>query len=42
MRYEDIVARAAGEEENLENNHRVSYEVIQGTEGLEAGNVSRV
>ena len=42
VRYEDIVARAAGEEENLENNHRVSYEVIQGTEGPEARNVSRV
>ena len=32
----------AGEEENLENNDRVSYEVIQGTEGPEARNVSMV
>jgi cold shock CspA family protein len=31
-----------GEEENLENNDRVSYEVTQGTEGPEARNVSRV
>jgi cold shock CspA family protein len=29
----------AGEEENLENNARVSYEVTQGTEGPEAMNV---
>jgi cold shock CspA family protein len=40
--HEDIVARVAGEEENLENNDRVPYKVIQGTEGLEARNVSRV
>ena len=39
VRHEDIVA---GEEENLENNDRVSYEVIQGTEGPEARNVFRV
>jgi hypothetical protein len=31
-----------GEEENLENNDRVSYEATQGTEGPEARNVSRV
>jgi cold shock CspA family protein len=42
VRHEDIVARVAGEEENLENNDRVSYEVIRGTEGPEARNVSRV
>ena len=35
----DIVT---GEEENLENNDRVSYEVIQGAEGSEARNVSRI
>ena len=35
----DIVA---GEEENLENNDKVSYEVIQGAEGSEARNVSRI
>jgi len=35
----DIVT---GEEENLENNDRVSYEVIQGVEGSEARNVSRI
>ncbi len=39
MRHEYI---AAGEEENLANNDRVSYEVIQGMEGPEARNVSRV
>ena len=39
MRREDIVA---GEEENLENNDMVSYEVAQGMEGPEARNVSRV
>jgi cold shock protein len=39
VRRKDIVA---GEEENLENNDRVSYEVIQGTEGPEARNVSMV
>ena len=37
--HEDIVA---GEEDNLENNDRVSYEVAQGMEGPEARNVSRV
>jgi cold shock protein len=42
VRHEDIVARVAGEEENLENNDRVSYEVAQGKEGPEAKNVSRV
>jgi cold shock CspA family protein len=42
VRYEDVVARVAGEEENLENNDRVSYEVIQGMEGPDARNVSRV
>lgn len=36
VRRKDIVA---GEEENLENNARVSYEVTQGTEGPEAMNV---
>ncbi len=39
VRRNDIVA---GEEENLENNDRVSYEVAQGKEGPEARNVSRV
>ena len=39
VRLEGIVA---GEEENLENNDRVFYEVIQGMEGPEARNVSRV
>jgi cold shock protein len=39
VRRNDIVA---GEEENLENNDRVSFEVIQGTEGPEARNVSIV
>jgi cold shock CspA family protein len=39
MRRKDIVA---GEEENLENNDRVSYEETQATEGPEARNVSRV
>jgi cold shock CspA family protein len=38
VRGEDLAA----EEENLENNDEVSYEVIQGTEGAEARNVSRV
>jgi cold shock CspA family protein len=38
----DIVARVAGEEENLENNDRVSYVVAEGMEGPEARNVSRV
>ncbi|MCA1718399.1 MAG: cold shock domain-containing protein [Actinobacteria bacterium] len=39
VRRKDIVT---GEEENLENNDKVSYEVIQGTEGPEARNVSRI
>lgn len=39
MRRKDIVA---GEEENLENNDRVSYVIAEGMEGLEARNVSRV
>jgi cold shock protein len=39
VRHKDI---AAGEEEDLENNDRVSYEVAQGMEGPEARNVSRV
>ena len=38
VRHEDIVA---GEEENLENNARVSYMVAQGMEGPEARNVSK-
>lgn len=39
VRHKDI---AASEEENLENNARVSYEVVQGMEGAEARNVTRV
>ncbi len=39
VRRKDILT---GEEENLENNDKVSYEVIQGTEGPEARNVSRI
>jgi cold shock CspA family protein len=39
VRRKDIVI---GEEENLENNDKVSYEVIQDTEGPEARNVSRI
>lgn len=39
VRHKDVVA---GEEETLENNDRVSYEVAQGMEGPEARNVSRV
>jgi len=39
VRRKDIVI---GEEENLENNDKVSYEVIQGTEGPEARNVSGI
>jgi cold shock CspA family protein len=39
MRRKNIVA---GEEEKLENNDKVSYEVIHGTEGSEAKIVSRV
>ena len=35
----DIVA---GEEETLENNDSVSYEEVQGMEGAEARNVTRV
>ena len=38
VRREDIKA----DEENLENNDEVSYEAVQGTEGPEARNVSRV
>ena len=39
VRRKDIVA---GEEENLENNARVSYELRQGTEGPEARTVSYI
>jgi len=39
VRREDI---KAGEEESLEHNDRVSYEVLQGREGLEAKGVSKV
>jgi cold shock CspA family protein len=39
MSREDI---AAGEEEQMENNAKVSYELVQGTEGAEARNVSRI
>ncbi len=39
MRRENI---KAGEEETLENNDRVSYEVFQGREGLEAKGVYKV
>ena len=39
VRRKDIVI---GEDENLENNDKVSYEVIQDTEGPEARNVSRI
>ena len=39
VRREDI---AAGEEENLKDNDEESFEVVQGTEGSEARNVSRV
>jgi cold shock CspA family protein len=39
VRRKDIVT---GEEENLENNDKVSYEVIQGAEGSEARNASRI
>jgi CspA family cold shock protein len=38
VQHNDIVA---GEEENLENNDSVSYEVVQGMEGAEARNVTR-
>ena len=39
VRHEDI---KAGEEETLENNDRVYYEVLQGREGLEAKGVYNV
>lgn len=39
VQHNDIVA---GEEETLENNDSVSYEEVQGTEGAEARNVSKV
>ncbi len=39
VRRKDIVT---GEEKTLENNDKVSYEVIQGVEGPEARNVSKV
>jgi CspA family cold shock protein len=39
VRRKDIVA---GEEKNLENNAKVSYEVVQGREGPEARHLSRV
>jgi cold shock CspA family protein len=39
MRREYITA---GEEEKLENNVWVSYELVEGTEGAEARNVSRI
>ncbi len=39
VRREDL---AAGEEENLKDNDEVFFEVVQGTEGPEARNVSRV
>ena len=42
VRSKDIVAGVTGEEENLENNDRVSYVVAEGMEGPEARNVSRV
>jgi CspA family cold shock protein len=39
VRREDI---KAGEEETLEDNHRVSYEVFEGPDGLEAKGVHKV
>ena len=39
VRHKDIVV---GEEGNLQNNDRVSYEVARGMEGPEARNVSRI
>ena len=39
VRREDL---AAGEKENLKDNDEVSFELVQGMEGLEAKNVSRV
>jgi cold shock CspA family protein len=39
MRREDI---KAGEEQTLKNNDRVSYEMFEGPEGLEAKGVSKV
>jgi cold shock CspA family protein len=42
VRSKDIVAGVTGEEENLENNDRVSYVVAEGMEGPETRNVSRV
>ena len=39
VRREDL---APGEEEDLKENDEVSFEVVEGTEGPEARNVSRV
>jgi cold shock CspA family protein len=39
VRREDL---ATGEEESLNDNDEVSFEVVQGAEGPEARNVSRV
>lgn len=38
LRREDL---SAGQEENLENNDKVTYEATQGTEGPEAINLSK-